>query len=103
MEERQKGTPIPESLTDSPEAECVRRMDGRRRWLRLGMWGALGTALGGLGYYYSVPPQIMPLHFNGLYAYAHVSHPPIIHQIVSTANQLVDKALQVGRRSSAPL
>lgn len=96
MEEHQEDTPIPDSLTDTPEAECVRQMGSRRRWLRLGMWGALGTALGGVGYCYSVPPQIMPLHFNGLYAYAHVSHPPVIHQIVSTANQLVDKPYKWG-------
>lgn len=59
------------------------------------MWGALST-IGGLGYYTWSPPPIVPLYFNGLYAYAHVSHPPVIHQIVAAANELVDKPYKWG-------
>jgi len=97
VKRRQDDTPIPESLTDTLEAECVRQMSGRRRWLQLGMWGGLSTALSGLVYNYSIPPPpVIPLHFNGLFAYAHVSHPPVIHQIVAVANQLVNKPYKLG-------
>ena len=86
---------IPESLTDTPEAACVRQMDGRRRWLKLGMWGALST-IGGLSYYHWARPPVMPLYFNGYHAYAHVSHPPVVHQIVAAANDLVNKPYKWG-------
>lgn len=93
--DNQEATPIPESLSDTPEAECVRLLDGRRRWLKLGMWGALGTIGGGLGYYMA-PPPVVPLFFNGLYAYAHESHPAIVHQLVAAANELVGKPYKWG-------
>jgi hypothetical protein len=95
VDEKQADTPIPESLTNTPEAECVRQLDGRRRWLKLGMWGALST-MGGMGYYYWAPPAVVPLYFNGFYAYAHVTHPPVVHQIVAAANELVNKPYKWG-------
>ncbi len=71
-------------------------MEGRRRWLRLGLCGSLGAVIGGMGYYYSAPPPVPPLYFNGLHAFAHNSHPPIIHHIVAVANGLVDKPYKWG-------
>jgi hypothetical protein len=93
VDNREADTPIPESLIDTPEAECVRQLVGRRRWMKLGMWGALG-AVGGVGYY--LTPSVVPLYFNGLYAYAHESHPPIVHQLVAAANELVNKPYKWG-------
>ncbi len=95
MDHQEDDTPIPESLSATPEAECVRQLFGRRRWMKLGMWGALGTIGGGLGYYMA-PPAIVPLYFNGLYAYAHQSHPLVIHQLVAAANDLVGKPYKLG-------
>lgn len=95
VDEPEDEIPIPETLDETPEAACVRQAGGRRRWLKLGLWGALG-AIGGVGYHYLTPPQVVPLYFNGLYAYAHVSHPPIVHQIVAAANELVDKPYKWG-------
>lgn len=95
MDNRDADTPIPESLTDTPEAECVRQLVGRRRWLKLGMWGALGTIGGGMSYYMA-PPAIVPLYFNGLYAYAHDSHPAVVHQLVAAANELVREPYKWG-------
>lgn len=96
MEGESEELSIPESLSDTPEADCVRHIGGRRRWLRLGLLGALGSSLGGVGYYYWVPAQVMPLYFDGRYAYAHASHPAVIHQIVALANGLVDKPYKWG-------
>lgn len=95
MDKQEGDTPIPESLIDTPEAECVRQLDGRRRWIKLGMWGALGTIGGGLGYHL-VPSAIVPLYFDGLHAFAHESHPAIVHVLVATANQLVGKPYRRG-------
>ncbi len=58
------------------------------------MWGALGS-VGGL-VYRQTPPAVVPLYFNGLYAYAHFTHPPIVHQLVAAANELVDKPYKLG-------
>ncbi len=96
MEKPPEDLPIPESLSDTPEADCVEHLEGRRRWLRLGVWGALGAAIGGAGYHYWTTPPVAPLFFNGLYAFAHLSHPPVIHQIVAAANDLVDKPYKWG-------
>ncbi len=93
--DQESGALIPESLGETIEADCVRQIEGRRRWLRFGIWGGLST-VGGLGYYYQTRPPVTPLYFNGLYAFAHVSHPPIIHQLVAAANELVDKPYQWG-------
>lgn len=87
-------SPIPESLEHTQEADCVRHFSSRRRWLRLGLWGTMGT-LASLDYRRWSPP-VVPLYFNGLYAYAHVTHPPIIHRVVAIANQLVDKPYKWG-------
>lgn len=96
MNAAEADNPIPESLTNTPEAACVRQLDRRRRWLKLGLWGALGS-IGGLGgYYHGTAPPVAPLYFNGLYAYAHVTHPPVIHQLVAAANELVDKPYKWG-------
>jgi hypothetical protein len=95
VDNREADTPIPDSLADTPEAECVRLLDGRRRWLKLGMWGALGTVGGGLGYVMA-PPTVVPLYTDGFYAYAHESHPPIVHQLVTAANELVGKPYKWG-------
>ena len=95
MDKNAADTPIPESLADTPEAECVRLLVGRRRWLKLGMWGAFGAVGGGLSYVLA-PPPVVPLYFNGLYAYAHESHPPIVHQLVAAANELVGKPYKWG-------
>lgn len=95
MDKIEADTPIPESLTETPEAECVRQLVGRRRWLKLGMWGALGTVGGGLGYVMA-PPTVVPLFFNGLHAYAHETHPLIVHQLVAAANELVGKPYKWG-------
>lgn len=95
MDKHEADTPIPNSLSETPEAECVRLLDGRRRWLKLGMWGALGAVGGGLGYFMTTP-AVVPLYFNGLYAYAHESHPPIVHQLVAAANELVGKPYKWG-------
>lgn len=86
---------IPKTLKDTSEACYVREMYGRRHWLNVGLWGVLG-AIGGLGYHQTVVPTVVPLYFNGYYAFAHVSHPPIVHQLVAAANQLVDKPYKWG-------
>ena len=96
MDKNEADTPIPESLADTPEAECVRQLVGRRRWVKLGMWGALSAVGGGVGYFMAPPPVVVPLYFNGHYAYAHESHPPIVHQLVAAANELVDKPYKWG-------
>ena len=59
------------------------------------MWGALGAVGGGLGYFMA-PPAVVPLYFNGYYAYAHESHPQIVHQLVAAANELVNKPYKWG-------
>lgn len=88
---------IPASLTDTPEASCVQHMRSRRWWLkRLGAWGALGSAVGAATWYWTPPPPVMPLYFNGVYALPHVSHPRMVHHIVGYANQLVDKPYKWG-------
>ncbi|MEZ5384145.1 MAG: peptidoglycan endopeptidase [Prosthecobacter sp.] len=69
-------------------------LQSRRSWLRHGFWGAMGT-LAGTGHLRWSPP-VAPLYFNGLYAYAHISHPPAIHCVVGAANQLVDKPYKWG-------
>lgn len=62
--------------------------------MKLGMWGALGS-VGGL-IYHLAPSAVVPLYFNGLYAFAHYTHPPIVHQLVAAANELVDKPYKLG-------
>ncbi|WP_395742046.1 peptidoglycan endopeptidase [Prosthecobacter sp.] len=42
------------------------------------------------------PPAIVPLYFNGLYAFAHESHPAVVHQLVAAANELVGKPYKWG-------
>lgn len=82
---------------DTPEAVCVQQLRGRRWWLkRFGAWSAaLGGAVGTATWYQGTP-SILPLYFNGLYALAHVSHPRMVHHLVSYANQLVDKPYKWG-------
>lgn len=83
---------IPEALDDSPEARAVRGL-GRRRWLKLGGLGALAATAGG-GYLWQ---RSMPLlHFDGRHAHATAYHPPVIHQVVAFANQLLDKPYKTG-------
>lgn len=95
MDKNAADTPIPESLADTPEAESVRLLVGRRSWMKLGMWGAFGAVGGGLGYVMT-SPTVLPLCFDGLYAYAHECHPPIVHQLVAAANELVGKPYKWG-------
>lgn len=95
MDKQEDDAPIPDSLSDTPEAECVRQLFGRRHWMKLGMWGALGTIGGGMGYYMA-PPAIVPLYFNGVYAFAHETHPAVVHQLVAAANELVGKPYKWG-------
>jgi cell wall-associated NlpC family hydrolase len=85
---------VPKTLENTPEAHCVREMYSRRKWMNLSVWGVLGTITGGMQYYRA--PEIAPLYFNGYHAFAHFSHPPIIHSIVALANQLVDKPYKWG-------
>lgn len=88
---------VPHSLDNTSEAVCVRQMYGRRRWINFALWGVLGAIGGGMEYRRnSGGPVIVPLYFNGLYAFAHMSHPWIIHTIVALANQLVDKPYKWG-------
>lgn len=87
---------VPKTLENTSEAQCVRQMYSRRHWLNLSVWGVLGTVTGGLEYYREQPAAIVPLYFNGLHAYAHFTHPPIVHSIVALANQLVDKPYKWG-------
>lgn len=88
---------IPKALEDTPEAQFVEQSTGRRAWLkRASAWAAVGSAVGAATWYYTPQPQIVPLFFNGQYALAHVSHPRAIHQIVTYANQLVDKPYKWG-------
>lgn len=94
MHDEDDQSPIPKKLSDTPEAECVKHLQSRRSWLRFGLWETLG-ALAGIGYYEWSPP-VMPLYFNGLYAYAHASHPVTVHRVVAAANQLVDKPYKWG-------
>jgi hypothetical protein len=84
--------PIPDSLADTPEGEYVRGMN-RRHWLKLGGAGALAATGGGGYYWYN---QVPLLHFDGHYAHASTSHPPVIHYIVAYANELVDKPYRLG-------
>ncbi len=86
---------IPESLSHDSAAYCVRGMESRRSWLRRSIWGAIGTSAG-VGYYQWVPPTILPLYFNGRYAYAHDSHPAAVHRVVAVANELVEKPYKLG-------
>lgn len=41
-------------------------------------------------------PAILPLYFNDLYAFAHVTHPRMVHHLVACTRQLVDKPRQWG-------
>lgn len=94
MEEEQK-LDIPDSLADTPEAACTRQLQTRRQWLRrLGLWSTVGMA-GAAAWYWTAPP-IAPLYFDGLHAFAHVSHPQAVHRIVGIANQIVDKPYKWG-------
>lgn len=84
---------IPESLEDSPEAATVQNL-GRRNWLKLGGMSVLAATGGGAGYYFY--NRVPLLHFNGTHAYATQYHPPVIHQLVHFANELVDKPYKWG-------
>ena len=96
MENDPEDLSVPSELSDTPEGEYVRQLEGRRSWLRRGLWGAMGAAAGWAGYYYWAPNAVVPLHFDGLYAYAHASHPVAIHRIVALGNGLVDKPYKWG-------
>lgn len=52
--------------------------------------------MGAATWYHAPQPAVMPLYFNGLYALPHVSHPRLVHHLVSYANQLVDKPYKWG-------
>lgn len=83
---------------ETAEAACTQQVRSRRWWLkRLGAWGTLaGTAVGAAVWHHAAQPPIMPLYFNGLYALPQVSHPRLVHHLVSYANQLADKPHQWG-------
>lgn len=84
---------IPDALEDSLEAATVKNLN-RRNWLKMSGLGALAAAGGGAGvYYYS---RIPLLYFDGKYARATTYHPPVLHQLVAIANQLVDKPYKWG-------
>lgn len=86
---------IPDVLANTQEAACTRQLRDRRWWLRrLGLWSTVGMT--GAAAWYWTAPAVLPLYFDGLHAYAHVSHPAVVHQIVATANQLVDKPYKWG-------
>lgn len=84
---------IPYEIEDTVEAQCVQDL-GRRRWLKLGLWGALGGM--GAATWYGMTPPVVPLYFNGRQAYAHYTHPAEVHRLVLAANQLVDKPYKWG-------
>ena len=83
---------VPPALAATPEAGMVKRLQSRRRFLKWGSLGALGVA--GAGYYWMM--RVPYLHYDGRYAHATVAHPPVIHQVVRAANELVDKPYKSG-------
>lgn len=62
----------------------------RRTWIKTLSASALSVTGGGL-IYYSQQPQILPLHFDGVYARARSEHPPVIHAIVHFCNEIQGK------------
>ncbi len=68
----------------------------RRAWLRKGSASVLSVAAMSGGYYYMQRPFVMPLYFDGHHAFAHITHPPIIHAIVRYANDLTEQPYRRG-------
>jgi hypothetical protein len=67
----------------------VKRFVTRRQLLKWGSVGALSVVGGGAGYYYYQQPPL--LGFDGTFAYATPSHPPVVHAVVQFANELQGK------------
>ena len=87
-----------ESFAESEPGESSQAAPdlSRRAWLRKGSAGVLGMAAMSGGYYYMQRPFVMPLYFDGHHAFAHITHPPIIHAIVRYANDLTEQPYRRG-------
>lgn len=83
---------VPTSASQAQRSKWNPPLLKRRDWLHFGLWVPLGVFCG----YQGPTPPVAPLYFNGYYAFAHVSHPPVVHSIVAAANQLVDKPYKWG-------
>lgn len=68
----------------------------RRMWLKRGGAGLLGVMAASSGFYYMQRPAVMPLYFDGHHAFAHLSHPAIVHAIVRYANELTEQPYRPG-------
>jgi hypothetical protein len=87
-----------ESFVESGTEESMQQEPrlSRRAWLRNGSASVLSMAAMSGGYYYMQRPMVTPLYFDGHHAFAHVTHPPIIHAIVRYANDLTEQPYRRG-------